>query len=171
MINYARPALRKDGVKKTLLPKDRDLGIEGQRLSVAVQRMVGRVAGEVSFASTQQLLHLLANVDVSVKQAERVAERIGEQIVLHEAENVEVGSCDAETMYLAVDGTGVPVIPKESEGRLGKQSDGTSKTREMKLAVVWTAERTNDEGRPEKDPGSASYNAAIESAQAMSSST
>jgi len=37
-------------------------------------------------------------------------------------------------------------------------------TREMKLAVVWTAEIMNDEGRPEDDAMSASYNAAIESA-------
>ena len=38
-------------------------------------------------------------------------------------------------------------------------------TREMKLAVVWTAETMNDEGRPEADAMSASYNAAIESAR------
>ena len=147
-----------------IFPKDRELGIEGESVSVAVQRMIGRVAGELSFAATRELLQQLANVDVSVKQAERVAERVGREIMDHELENIEVEPCEVQTMYLGVDGTGVPMIPKESEGRLGKQVDGTSKTREMKLAVVWTAERTNDKGRPEKDPGSASYNASIESA-------
>ena len=145
-------------------PKDRELGIEGQSVSVAVQRMIGRVAGELSFASTRQLLQLLAGVDVSVKQAERVAERIGGDIIDHERTSTEVVSCEAQTMYLGVDGTEVPVVPQARAGRRGKQADGSSKTREMKLVVVWTAERFDDKGRPKKDPGSATYSAAIESA-------
>lgn len=149
-----------------MFPKDRDLDVEGQSVSAGVRRMIARVAGELSFASSRQLLSLLANVDVSVKQVERVALRVGRQIMEHERENVEAGSCDATTMYMGVDGTGVPVVPRESEGRGGRQADGTSKTREMKLAVVWTAETLDDEGRPQADPGSSTYNAAIESASA-----
>ncbi len=56
------------------------------------------------------------------------------------------------------------MIPRETEGRSGRQADGGAKTREMKLAVVWTAERTDEKGRPRTDAGSVSYNAAIESA-------
>ena len=145
-------------------PKDRELGIEGESVSVAVQRMIGRVAGELSFASTQQLLWLLANVDVSVKHAERVAQRIGREIMDHERASTEVVPGKAQTMYLGVDGTGVPVVPQARAGRRGKQADGSSKTREMKLAVVWTAEKFDEKGRPRKDPGSATYSAAIESA-------
>ena len=52
----------------------------------------------------------------------------------------------------------------ESEGRAGKQPDGTAKTREAKLVLVWTAETRNPQGRPVRDPGSVSYSGAIESA-------
>ena len=67
-------------------------------------------------------------------------------------------------MYLGLDGTGVPVRPAEVEGRRGKQPDGSAKTREAKLATVWTAEGRDNKGRPQRDPGSVSYNAAVESA-------
>ena len=52
----------------------------------------------------------------------------------------------------------------ELAGRPGKQSDGSSKTREVKLVTVWSAEGRDDEGIPVRDPGSVSYSAAIESA-------
>ena len=67
-------------------------------------------------------------------------------------------------MYLGLDGTGVPVRPAEVEGRRGKQPDGSAKTREVKLATMWTAETRDKAGRPVRDRGSVSYNAAVESA-------
>ena len=39
---------------------------------------------------------------------------------------------------------------------------GETERREAKLAVVWSAQTTDKEGRPVRDPGSATYNAAIE---------
>ena len=56
----------------------------------------------------------------------------------------------------------MPARKSEVEGRCGKQSDGCAKTREAKLAVVWSADTTDKEGRPVRDPDSATYNAAIE---------
>ena len=67
-------------------------------------------------------------------------------------------------MYLRLDGTGVPVRPAEVDGRRGKQPDGSAKTREVKLVTVWTAEGRDPQGRPRRDTGSVSYNAAVESA-------
>ena len=58
----------------------------------------------------------------------------------------------------------MPVRPTEVEGRRGKQPDGSAKTREVKLATVWTAEGRDTQGRPVRDRGSVSYNAAVESA-------
>ena len=69
----------------------------------------------------------------------------------------------APTMYLGLDGSGVPVRPAEVECA-GKQPDGSAKTREVKLAAVWTAEGRDKAGRPVRDRGSVSYNAAVESA-------
>ena len=39
----------------------------------------------------------------------------------------------APTMYLGMEGTGVPMRPSEVEGRTGKQPDGSARTREAKV--------------------------------------
>jgi hypothetical protein len=67
-------------------------------------------------------------------------------------------------MYLGMDGTGAPMRTQQVIGRAGKQTDGSSKTREAKLVTVWPAESRDDRGKPMRDPGSVSYSAAIESA-------
>ena len=60
--------------------------------------------------------------------------------------------------------TGVPVRKKELVDRPAKQPDGSSKTREVKLVTIWSAEGRDKEGTPVRDAGSISYSAAIESA-------
>jgi hypothetical protein len=58
----------------------------------------------------------------------------------------------------------------EVQGRPGKQADGTSKTREMKLCTVWTAEDRDDDDIPVRDAGSVTYTASIESAATLDDS-
>ena len=70
-------------------------------------------------------------------------------------------------LYLGIDGTGVPIRPSELVGRNGKQSDGSAKTREVKLCTCWSAESRDPEDRPVRDAGSVSYSAAIESAATL----
>ncbi len=52
---------------------------------------------------------------------------------------IEPEPSDAPTLYLGLDGTGVPARTTEVAGRKGKQPDGRAKTRESKLVVVWSA--------------------------------
>ena len=101
---------------------------------------------------------------VETKQVERAAEDLGREVAADEREVAETVPSPAPTMYLGLDGTGVPVRPAEVEGRRGKQPDGSAKTREVKLATMWTAEGRDKAGRPVRDRGSVSYNAAVESA-------
>lgn len=148
-------------------PRDRALGLQGASLSPAVLRMVGRVGAMVSFAEGHELLRELAGVNVPTKQVERAAEALGCEIAQDERQVVEpppAGERVAPTLYLGMDGTGVPMRASELQGREGKQPDGTSKSREVKLCTVWSAEGRDDEGTPVRDPGSVSYSAAIESA-------
>jgi hypothetical protein len=70
----------------------------------------------------------------------------------------------APTLYLGLDGTGVPMRASEVAGRPGKQPDGSAKTREVKLCTVWSAQGRDIEGTPVRDAGSVTYSAAIESA-------
>ena len=151
---------------KGFFPRDRALGMERTDLSPGVTRMTGAAAALVSFGQASGLREDLAGVPVGTKHVERTAEALGEQIAALERQGPDAPApAAAPTMYLGVDGTGVPVCQSETAGRSGKQPDGSAKTREVKLVSVWTAESVNPKtGRPQRDPGSVSYSAAVESA-------
>ena len=114
--------------------------------------MAGAAAALVGFAEARRLLDELAGVQVSAKHVERGRDAFAQEPPA------------APTMYLGMDGTGIPVRKSETAGRAGKQPDGSAGTREGKLVSVWTAETQDKQGRPVRDPGSLSYSAAIESA-------
>ena len=152
------------GCRSGFCPRDRTLGMKDSSLSPAVTRMVGLAAAMVSFQEADELMRDLAGVPVGPKQAERTAEALGCEIAQDERTRVEPSSPCAPTMYLGMDGTGVPMRAAEVEGRQGKQPDGSAKTREVKLVTVWSAERRDNEGTPVRDVGSVTYSAAIESA-------
>jgi hypothetical protein len=148
-------------------PRDHALGLQASSLSPGVLRMVGLVGAMVSFEEGHELLYELAGVEVPTKQVERMAEALGREIAEDERSPVEpppAGEPVAPTLYLGLDGTGVPMRASELEGRAGKQSDGTAKTREVKLCMMWSAEGRDEEGTPVRDAGSVTYSAAIESA-------
>ncbi len=148
-------------------PRDRALRLDESSLSPGVLRMVGLVGAMVSFEEGHELLHALGGVDVSTKHVERAAEALGREVADDEQGVVEPPAASepvAPTLYLGMDGTGVPMRKQEVDGRAGKQADGTSKTREVKLCTVWSAEGRDAEGTPVRDAGSVSYSAAIESA-------
>jgi hypothetical protein len=133
-------------------------------LTPGVLRMTGSAAALVSFEESSALLQELAGVQVSVKQVERAAEALGAEIAADEHRCVEKEGQAAPTMYLGMDGTGVPMRAAEVADRAGKQPDGSAKTREAKVITMWTAESRDAEGKPVRDPGSVTYSAAIESA-------
>src|SRR6202023_211725 len=147
-------------------PRDQHLGIENTSLSPALTRMVGTVGAMVSFQEGSELLTELAGVAVDAKQVERTAEALGKQIAEDERHCIE--PCDAlplpQTLYLGMDGTGIPLRAEELVGRSGKQPDGSAKTGEVKLCTIWSAESEDKEGTPIRDAGSVTYSAALESA-------
>ncbi len=145
-------------------PRDRALGMEGTSLSPGVTRMMALPASMVSFEESSELVWELAGVAVGAKRVERVSEALGREIAHDEQAVVEPAPPSAPTMYLGMDGTGIPMRAAELEGRDGKQPDGSAKTREVKLVTVWTAEGRDEDGIPVRDPGSITYSAAIESA-------
>ena len=110
------------------------------------------------------MLKNLAGLHVGSKQVERAAEALGQQIISREKSDVCQELPCSPTMYLGIAGTGCPMRKEETEGRAGKQPHGSAKTREVKLAVVFSADSRDSHGKPTRDVGSASYNAAIESA-------
>lgn len=147
-------------------PRDRTLGVAATSLSPAVLRMIGAVGALVSFQEGSELLRELAGLQVDAKQVERAAEALGAEVAADERcdlEPLETGPV-AATLYVGLDGTGIPLRASELAGRPGKQADGSAKTREVKLVTIWSAESRDAEGVPTRDAGSVSYSAAIESA-------
>jgi hypothetical protein len=126
--------------------------------------MVGSVAAMVSFAESSDLLHELAGIPVNPKHVERAAEALGGEMAADEHQVIAPSAPSASTMYLGLDGTGVPMRPSELVNRKGKQPNGTAKTREVKLVTVWTADARDAHGLPVRDRGSVTYSAAIERA-------
>src|SRR5258707_14486132 len=125
--------------------------------------MTGSAAALVSFEEISGFLHELAGVEVSAKQVERAAEALGAEIAVDEHQQVEMMGEVAPTMYLGMDGTGVPMRTQEVADRAGKQADGSAKTREAKLVTISTAESRLAQGQPSRDPGLITYSAALDS--------
>jgi Uncharacterised protein family (UPF0236) len=150
-------------------PRDEHLGIENTSLSPALTRMVGTVGAMVSFQEGSALLQELAGVPVDAQQVERTAETLGKEIA--EDERLHSEPLDSlslpQTLYLGMDGTGIPLRAEELVGRTGKQPDGSAKTGEVKLCTIWSAESRDERGTPVRDEGSVTYSAALESACAL----
>jgi hypothetical protein len=154
-------------------PRDRELDVEGTEFSPGVRRMMAAVGSEASFQQSREQLELLAGLEVPAKAVERQAEAIGADIEAGEQQEIrrakqldlpEVCAPAVPALYVLMDGTGVPVTPKEREGRTGKTAGQPARTREVKLGCVFTQTSTDKGGRPIRDPDSTSYVAAIEPA-------
>ena len=119
-------------------------------------------------------MRLLANLEVTSKAVERTAEAIGEDIAtreqgeIHRAMQLDLPVIVGELisiLYTQVDGTGVPVVKKETVGRQGKTEGQPAHTREAKLGCVFTQTAWDGEGYAIRDPASTTYVGAIESSE------
>jgi hypothetical protein len=151
-----------------LAPRDAQLGIAGQSMSPGLRKMTARAAAAVPFAAAARLAGELAGFTLTGKRAGRRAEADGNAaaaviaaepaaVMSGELRRLPPGGPAADMLYLAVDGTGVPMVPAEVEGRAGKSQDGKARTREVKMAAAFTQTRLDDDGRPVRDPRSSSY--------------
>lgn len=153
-------------------PKDHALDIEGTSYSSGVRRMMSKVGAYRSFGLGHEDLYELAGIRVSAKEVERISQMVG-----HQTEAFQLAESKASLtrkvvsikpvprLYVCMDGTGVPVVKKETVGRQGKGKDGQAKTREVKLGCVFTQTGLDQRGRPVRDEESTSYTGAIEVAE------
>lgn len=156
-----------------LVPKDQELDVVGSSLSPGVRRMIGRVGAKEPFAQGGADLEELAGVVVPTKQVERVSAQLGVQVEAfcqREREAILSGKLTplqsaAPILYIAIDATGVPVVPREAAGRHGKDASGKAKTREAKIGCVFTQTKQDEEGYAIRDEDSTTYVGAIETAE------
>jgi hypothetical protein len=155
-----------------ILPQDAALDLAHTSFSPGVRRLMGRVGGKESFNEGRKDLAELAGIKVQTKAVERVAEGIGAELeVLGRKERQRaiavqkvVPLKSIAKLYVSFDGTGVPVIKRETEGRRGKSVTGEAHTREVKLGCVFTQTAVDEQGRPVRDEAATTYVGAIETA-------
>ena len=149
-------------------PRDAELGIAGQGMSPGLRKMTARAAAAVPFAAAARLVGELAGITLSGKRAGRRAEADGNAAAARISAGAQAAAAGRlavlppagplpDMLYVAIDGTGVPMVAAETEGRPGKAEDGRAHTREVKMAVVFSQTSPGSENRPARDPGSSSY--------------
>jgi hypothetical protein len=133
--------------------------------------LVGQAA---PFEQGREQMQLLAGLEVNTKAVERTAEAIGEDLV--QREQREIGKAiqydlplvrgeAVPILYVQMDGTGVPVVKKETVDRRGKLPGQPAHTREAKLGCVFTQTTWDEEGYAIRNPDSTTYTGAIETAE------
>ena len=155
-----------------VIPRDAELDVVSTSFSPGVRRMMAKLGGKEPFAEGRADLEALAGIVVKTKEVERTAEAIGEQIEEISRRQRRVALAGkvvlirpVPKMYVVIDGTGVPMVPRETQDRPGKDATGKAKTREAKLGCVFTQTGVDERGRPIRDEASTSYVGAIETAE------
>ncbi|MGA2988277.1 MAG: ISKra4 family transposase [Terriglobia bacterium] len=155
-------------------PADVELDIENTEFSPGVRRMQAMVGQAAPFDQGREQMKVLADLEVTAKSVERTAEVIGADIAQREREEIQkarpsdlpaVAGESIPILYVQMDGTGVPVVKKETVGRQGKIEGQPAHTREVKLGCVFTQTRWDQEGYPIRAPDSTTYTGAVETAE------
>ena len=148
-------------------PRDGELGVAGETMSPGLAKMSARAAAAVPFTPGAGLVGELAGITLTGRRLGRRAEADGTAAAA--ATGAQAAAITARTLiplppaplpdmlYIAIDGTGVPMTAAETEGRDGKGDDGKARTREVKLCCCFTQTTTDEDGCPVRDPGSSSY--------------
>jgi len=166
-----RPYYLCENCHRGQFPMDVQLDVENTELSPGVRRMLAAVGQEGPFDQGRQQMELLAGLSITTKAVERTAEAIGEDIEVRQQRELRRAlqlelpipmGARIPILYVEMDGTGIPVVRKETEGRAGKQDGQPAHTREAKLGCIFTQTSVDEEGYPIRDEASTSYVGAIE---------
>lgn len=156
--------LRK-GEAPCAFPIDRVMGVVDGLTAGMQERMQRSASITGSFAEGASVLKLYTGVNMSTSTFRRKALFAGERAV--EAQEfpllrllnpylpawlITTTIAVIPTLYIMMDGTGVPCVRKDTEGVRGKGVDGKAGTRELKVGIVGTYRRLNNKGQPVRDP-------------------
>jgi hypothetical protein len=173
-IEVSRPYYLCSHCRTGQFPADVELDIENTEFSPGVRRMQAVVGQGTPFDHGRQQMKLLADLEVTAKSVERAAEAVGENVAAREQEEIQravqldlpmVVGQPVPILYVQMDGTGVPVVKKETLGRKGKTDGQPAHTREVKLGCVFTQTTWDQEGYAIRDPDSTTYTGAIETTE------
>lgn len=174
-VTFRRPRYSCWQCGRSYVPADVALDIEGTRYSPGARRMMVRAGSYAPFADAAEDLNLYAQLGVSAKNVERVAEQVGQEMndwmeresttaqLLDGCENAPQPADEPiDLLYVSFDGTGTPMRASELTDTQSKTAGERPKTREVKLGCVFTQTTRDEQGRPVRDPASTTYVGAIE---------
>ena len=174
-VNVSRPYYLCPHCHSGRFPVDIELDVENTEMSPGVRRMMAVVGQDGPFDQGRRQMELLAGLKVTTKAVERTAEAIGADIDAHQQHEIQrtirgefpmaPSGPPIPILYVEIDGTGVPVVKKETVGRKGKTDGQPAHTREAKLGAVFTQSNWDEKGYAIREPDSTTYTGAIETAE------
>lgn len=143
---------------------DEALGLV-ESFSPALVRLSARAAARQGYEAASADMAALANIQVEGRQIHRLVKAIAPELAAQLEQGHSPDPHAIPILYVEVDATGVPMVAPELAGRKGKQPDGSSRTREVKLGCVFTQTRTDAQtGLPVRDLNSTTYVGGFETA-------
>lgn len=137
-------------------PLDQALGLIGG-FTPGAARMLARTAAQLPYLESSAQVRELAGLTVDPSQIQRLVQLLGPGAQARLPQSPGPSAAAVPQFYVSVDGTGVPMVRPELVGRKGRGPDGQAKTREVKLAALFTQRTTDAEGHPVRDPDSTTY--------------
>lgn len=146
-----------EGKKQGHYPADAALGLERGHTPALARLICLEGADETSYQKAEQHLEETGGIHVSARQIQRLVQPVGAAAQQWQEREAQPGGGAVPIMYVSADGTGVPMRKEELAGRVGKQPDGTAKTRLAYLGCVFTQHKTDEKGHPVRDYESTTY--------------
>lgn len=152
------------------IPFDEQLGITESPYSVGISKVVSRIGAYMPFGSSEQQLKELTGIFIDDKTIERITKEVGKEVwdYNHGANKLlpDKSEIHRQTMYLCMDGTGIPMNKESLSGRKGKNTE-EAKTREVKLGCIFTQMGVDSDGYPKRQEASTTYIGGIINAETL----
>lgn len=137
-------------------PLDQALGLIGG-FTPGAARLLTRTAAQLPYLESSQQVQELAGLTVDPSRIQRLVQLLGTGVQARLPQLPGPPATAVPQFYVSVDGTGVPMVRPELVGRKGRGPDGQAKTREVKLAALFTQRTSDAEGHPVREPDSTTY--------------
>lgn len=138
-------------------PLDEQLGLHDQYTPAVAQLMCWAGAMDPSFEQASQTLQRFAGLSIPGRQIPRVIRHCAASAAAWmKNRTVPKNQSPVSILNIQADMTGIPMRPEELQGIRGKQTDGSAKTRQIKIGCVFT-QSLDSKGHPQRDPCSSTY--------------
>ena len=149
-----------EGKKQGHYPADAALGLEGSSTPALARLVCFEGAEAASYQKAEEHLRHTGGIHVGARQVQRLVQSVGPAAQKWQERQALVplpGTPAVPILYVSGDASGVPMRKEELAGRVGKQADGSAKTRMANLGCVFTQHRRDEKGHPVRDHDSTTY--------------